>query len=71
MAPSFTVRFFSFVYQKFGPVGLLAVPFITMSMEKVCYDTFQAYQGHDLYTDGPREGARGINLYSKYYLFVF
>jgi hypothetical protein len=28
-------------------------------MEKVCYDTFQAYRGHDIYTDGPKKGAGG------------
>lgn len=71
MAPGFTVRLFSFVYQKFGPMGLLAVPFITMSIEKVCYDTFQAYQGHDLYTNGPREGAKGMNVFISSNIHLF
>jgi len=59
MKSSFTLKFFTFIYERFGPAGLLLVPFITMSMEKVCYDTFQAYRGHDIYTTGPTEGAKG------------
>lgn len=35
------------------------VPFVSMSMEKIAYDTFQAFRGHDIYTKGPKEGARG------------
>jgi len=59
MKGGFTLRFFTFIYERFGAAGLLFVPFITMSMEKVCYDTFQAYRGHDIYTTGPTEGAKG------------
>ncbi|KAJ1432060.1 hypothetical protein B484DRAFT_430019 [Ochromonadaceae sp. CCMP2298] len=60
MAPNgFTLRFFTFFYNRFGPVGLLMVPFATLTMEKVCYDTFQAYRGHDIYTNGPKAGAGG------------
>mmetsp|Transcript_32077 Transcript_32077/g.54100 ORF Transcript_32077/g.54100 Transcript_32077/m.54100 type:complete len:120 (-) Transcript_32077:1450-1809(-) len=60
MAPQgFTVRFFTFFYNKFGPAGLIMVPFFTLSCEKICYDTFQAFRGHDIYTNGPAEGARG------------
>ena len=55
----YTVRLFTFFYDKFGLPGLLMVPFFTMTMEKVVYDTFQAYRGNDIYTNGPREGARG------------
>lgn len=53
------VRFFSFVYDNFGGVGLLMVPFVSLTMEKTAYDTFQAFRGHDIYTRGPKEGARG------------
>lgn len=52
-------RFFTYVYDQFGGMGLLMVPFISMSMEKSAYDTFQAFRGHDIYTNGPKEGARG------------
>ena len=55
-APGYTVRLFTFFYDRFGLPGLLMVPFFTMSTEKVVYDTFQAYRGHDIYTNGPREG---------------
>lgn len=56
---SFTVRFVNYVYKRFGAAGLLCIPFCTMTFEKVCYDTVQAYRGYDIYTTGPREGARG------------
>jgi hypothetical protein len=53
------VRFFSFVYERFGAPGLLLVPFVSLTMEKTAYDTFQAFRGHDIYTRGVAEGARG------------
>ena len=59
MAPGVFSRFFYFVYQKFGPFGLLALPFVSLTSEKICYDTFQAFRGHDIYTTGPKDGAGG------------
>ena len=35
------------------------VPFVSLTMEKTAYDTFQAFRGHDIYTRGVAEGARG------------
>lgn len=40
-------------------LGLICVPFFTLTCEKVFYDTIQAARGHDIYTDGMHEGARG------------
>jgi hypothetical protein len=61
MAPKlgYAARVFRFVYDRFGPVGLLLFPFVTLSTEKTCYDTIQAFRGHDIYTTGPQEGAGG------------
>ena len=53
--PGIAARFFYFVYQKFGAPGLIFLPFFTLTCEKVCYDTFQAFRGHDIYTDGVKE----------------
>ena len=59
MAPGFASRAFFFIYQRFGATGLIALPFFTLTTEKVCYDTFQAFRGHDIYSNGPKDGARG------------
>ena len=59
MAPGFFGKFFFFIYQRFGAKGLLALPFISLTSEKICYDTFQAFRGHDIYSNGPKEGAGG------------
>jgi len=41
----------STVYRRVGPVGLLGIPFITISMEKSAYDTYTAYHGQSIYED--------------------
>ena len=35
-------------YRAFGVTGVLALPFITLTLEKVGYDTFLAARGRDL-----------------------
>ena len=42
-------------YRAFGVTGVLALPFITLTLEKVGYDTFLAARGRDL--DAEREAA--------------
>jgi hypothetical protein len=42
--PKIGVRFFTFVYNRFGVYGLLAVPVFTLTTEKCIYDTIQAYR---------------------------
>ena len=59
MPPSIANRIFMYIYNKFGAAGLIAFPFLTLTTEKICYDTFQAFRGSDIYSHGPREGARG------------
>jgi hypothetical protein len=59
MAPGFFGRFFHFVYIRFGAPGLLSLPFISLTCEKVLYDTVQAARGYDIYSNGPRDGAKG------------
>jgi hypothetical protein len=56
---SFTVKVFTFFYERFGVAGLFGLPFFTLTCEKTVYDTFQASRGHDIYKDGMHEGARG------------
>ena len=41
----------STIYKRVGPGGLLAIPFCTLTMEKVAYDTYTAYWGKSIYED--------------------
>ena len=39
------------LYNAFGVPGLVALPWVMLSLEKVAYDTFTAARGHDMYTE--------------------
>ena len=41
----------STIYRRVGAGGLLAIPFCTLTMEKVAYDTYTAYWGKSIYED--------------------
>ena len=40
------------------PMLLFAFPFMTLTMEKTTYDTFQAYRGHNIYEEGSEDQRR-------------
>ena len=44
------------IYRRFGPFGLLALPWATLSIEKSMYDSFLALRGHDMYAERERTG---------------
>jgi len=44
------------LYNAFGVPGLVALPWVTLSLEKVAYDTFTAARGHDMYTAAQESG---------------
>ncbi len=47
------------VYRRVGATGLLAIPFVSLTMEKATYDTYCAYHGQSIYeeNDGtPKHG---------------
>ena len=46
----------SFLYRKLGVPGILAMPWITLAVEKVTYDTFLAARGHDMKAEAARTG---------------
>ena len=44
------------LYNAFGVPGLVALPWVMLSLEKVAYDTFTASRGHDMYTEAQETG---------------
>ena len=44
------------LYNAFGVPGLVALPWVMLSLEKVAYDTFTAARGHDMYTEAQETG---------------
>ena len=44
----------STIYKRVGPLGLLGIPFCTISMEKCAYDTYTAYHGRSIYADAAK-----------------
>ena len=44
------------LYNTLGIPGLLALPWAMLSGEKMCYDTFLAARGHDMYAERKRTG---------------
>ena len=44
------------LYNAFGVPGLVALPWVMLSLEKVAYDTFTASRGHDMYTEAQMTG---------------
>ena len=44
------------LYRAFGVPGLVALPWVMLSLEKVAYDTFTAARGHDMYTEAQETG---------------
>lgn len=48
------------VYKRFGAGGLLALPFVCLTLEKVTYDSFLAIRGYDMEAEqDAREKASG------------
>lgn len=44
------------LYNVAGVPGLIALPWVMLSLEKVAYDTFTASRGHDMYTEAQETG---------------
>ena len=44
------------LYNVAGVPGLIAMPWVMLSLEKVAYDTFTASRGHDMYTEAQETG---------------
>ena len=49
-----TIKMFNFAYQRFGAIGLVGLPVVTLTIEKSVYDSVNAYQGKD-----PNEKPKG------------
>lgn len=45
------------LYNRFGVGGILSMPFITLAMEKACYDTLAAARGMDIQEEFERKGS--------------
>ena len=39
------------VYRRVGAAGLLAIPFVSLTLEKSLYDTYCSYHGQDIYAE--------------------
>ena len=46
-----------FLYKKLGVPGIMALPWITLSLEKVSYDTLAAARGQDMYAEAQASSA--------------
>lgn len=44
-------RLVDVVYRRVGGFGLVAIPLVTLTMEKIAYDTYTAYHGASIYED--------------------
>ena len=44
------------LYKRFGVGGIVALPWVTLTVEKSMYDTFLAARGHDMYTEARETG---------------
>jgi hypothetical protein len=44
------------LYRRFGVTGILSMPFITLTVEKVFYDSLQAARGYDLQEERRKSG---------------
>ena len=53
-------------YRAFGVTGVLALPFITLTLEKVGYDTFLAARGHDLEAENEKSGNSKIGAHGEF-----
>ena len=51
-----TTRFVVWLHSRIGIGGILALPVMSLTMEKVGYDTFNAYHGRDLQEERRRTG---------------
>ena len=47
-------RLVDVVYRRVGGVGLIAIPIVTLTMEKIAYDTYTADHGASSYEDAKK-----------------
>ena len=49
-------KFIGPLYRTFGIPGILALPWITLALEKASYDTLAAARGHDMQAEHAKNG---------------
>ena len=56
----------SLIYNNFGVPGMLAIPFVSISLEKSLYDSYCAYHGESIYEDAEKKGYHGQGVHGAF-----